>query len=109
MTTCARARPNRRGRAHALFGTGLKAYVNERTFFRTEFHVALGDHDVVQLRLRAGLGVDFDHRRPIMKRAIAFVVSIVLVLPGCASANESVPLQAGPRQSPRRHSPLIRP
>lgn len=31
-----------------------------------------------------------------MKRAIAFVVSIVLVLPGCASAKESVPLQAGP-------------
>ena len=26
-----------------------------------------------------------------MKRAIAFVVSIVLVLPGCASAKESVP------------------
>ena len=46
-------------RAHALFGTGLKAYVNERTFFRTDFHVAVGDHDVVQLRLRAGLGVDF--------------------------------------------------
>ena len=31
-----------------------------------------------------------------MRRASAFVVSIVLVLPGCASANESVPLQAGP-------------
>ncbi len=46
-------------RAHALFGTGLKAYVNERTFFRTDFHVAVGDHDVVHLRLRAGLGVDF--------------------------------------------------
>jgi hypothetical protein len=46
-------------RAHALFGTGLKAYMNERAFFRADFQLAVGAEGPDQVRLRTGFGVDF--------------------------------------------------
>ena len=43
----------------AFFGAGLKTYVNERAFLRTDGRVELGGDGVSRVALRLGLGVDF--------------------------------------------------
>ena len=43
----------------AFFGAGLKTYVNERTFLRTDGRVEVGEDGVARVALRLGLGVDF--------------------------------------------------
>jgi hypothetical protein len=43
----------------AFVGAGLKTYVNERTFLRTDGRVEVGKDGVSRVALRLGLGVDF--------------------------------------------------
>jgi hypothetical protein len=43
----------------AFVGAGLKTYVNERVFVRTDGRVELGDDGISRVALRLGLGVDF--------------------------------------------------
>jgi hypothetical protein len=54
-----RSETARQVRAHAFLGGGLKLYVNERAFIRTDARLMLGAPRISAFAWRAGIGVDF--------------------------------------------------